>query len=99
RLTSWHPTARLFVRLELLTDSFAAADLTTDAKIHICDFDDENERCRSLKVVQCSRNLPVLTPRYITTSTTKGILKAGSPSSKNVQLLSRSDSISVPHDD
>jgi hypothetical protein len=85
--------------LELLTDSFAAADPTTDAKIHICHFDDENERCRSLKVVQCSRNLPVIMPRYTTTSIMKDISKADNRSSKNVQLLSLSGSISVPHDD
>ena len=35
----------------------------------------------------------------LTTSTMKDILKAGNPSSKNVQLLSQSGSISVPHDD
>jgi hypothetical protein len=29
----------------------------------------------------------------------KDIYKAGNPSSKNVQLLSQSGSISVPHDD
>jgi hypothetical protein len=44
-------------------------------------------------------NLSVITVKSVTTSTTKGILKAGNPSSKNVQLLSRSGSISVPHDD
>jgi hypothetical protein len=35
----------------------------------------------------------------LTTSTMKDISKAGNPSSKNVQLLSQSGSISVPHDD
>jgi len=39
---------------------------TTDAKIRTCHFDDENERCRSLKVVQCFRNLPVIMPKYTT---------------------------------
>jgi hypothetical protein len=29
----------------LLTSNYAAADPTTDAKTHICHFDDENERC------------------------------------------------------
>ena len=46
---------------------------TTDAKIRTCHFDDENERCRSLKVVQCFRNLPVITPKYTTTSIMKDI--------------------------
>ena len=99
RLTSCHPTALLFMRLELLTDSFAAVDSTTDAKIHICHFDDENERCSVSRRLRHFINLSVITVKSVTTSTTKGILKAGNPSSKNVQLLSRSGSISVPHDD
>ena len=53
--------------------NYAEAGPTTDAKIRTCHFDDENERCRSLKVVQCFRNLPVITPRYTTTSTMKDI--------------------------
>jgi hypothetical protein len=68
-------------------------------KTHIYRFDDENERCRSLKVVQCSRNLPVITPRYTTTSITKDISKTDRLISKNAQPLSQSGSISVPHDD
>ena len=71
--TSCHLTARLFVRLALLIDNYVAAGPTTDAKIRTCHFDDENERCRSLKVVQCFRNLPVITPRYTTTSIMKDI--------------------------
>jgi hypothetical protein len=73
RLTSCHPTARLFVRLKLLTDSFAAADPTTDAKIHICHFDDENERCSVSRRLRHFGNLSVITFKSITTSTTKGI--------------------------
>ena len=54
---------------------------------------------QKLKVVQYLRNLPVITPRYTTTSIMKGISKAGNPSSKNAVPLSLSGSISVPHDD
>jgi len=56
------------MRLELLTSNYAAADPTIGVKIRTCHFDDEKGRCRSLKVVQCSKNLPVITPRYTTTS-------------------------------
>jgi hypothetical protein len=57
----------------LLTDSFAAAGPTTDAKIHICHFDDENERCSVSRRLRHFRNLAVITVKSITTSTTKGI--------------------------
>ena len=45
------------------------------------------------------RNLPVITPRYTTTSIMKDIFKTDRLKSKNAQLLSLSGSISVPHDD
>ena len=95
--TSCHPTAQLFVRLELLTDSFAAAGPTTDAKIHICHFDDEKGRCRSLKVVQYSRNLPVIMPRYTTILIMKDIFKTYRLISKNAVLLSLSGFKSALH--
>ena len=45
------------------------------------------------------QNLPVITPRYTTTSTTKDIFKTDRLISKNAVPLSLSGSISVPHDD
>ena len=58
-------------------------------------FDDENERCMVSRRLRHFRHLSVITVKSITTSTTKGISKVGSPSNKSVQLLSRSGSISV----
>jgi hypothetical protein len=75
------------------------AGQTTDVKIKICHFDDKKGRCRSLKVVQCNRNLPVIMPKYTTTSITKDISKTGRLTSKNAQPLSQIGLISVPHDD
>ena len=95
RQTSFHPTARLFVRLKFLTSSYVAADPTTDAKIRTCHFDDENERCRSLKVVQWSRNLPVIMPRHTTILIMRDISKADRFISKNVKLFAQSGFKSV----
>ena len=39
---------------------------TIGVKIRSCHFDDEKGRYRSLKVVQCFRNLPVIMPKYTT---------------------------------
>ncbi len=44
--------------------NYVAAGQTIDVKIRTCLFDGEKGRCRSLKVLQCSRNLPAATPRY-----------------------------------
>jgi hypothetical protein len=49
------------------------AGQTPDVKIRTCHSDDQKGRCRSLKVVQYFRNLPIITPRYTTTSTMKDI--------------------------
>jgi hypothetical protein len=85
--------------LELLTSNYAAAGPTTDAKIHICHFDDENERCSVSRRLRHFRNLSVITVKSITTSTNKGIFKTDRLISKNAVPLSLSGSISVPHDD
>jgi putative transposase len=81
------------------SSAYVAADPTTYVKIHICHFDDEKGRCSVSRRLRHFRNLSVITVKSITTSTMKDIYKAGNPSSKNVQLLSQSGSISVPHDD
>jgi len=73
RVEPVHCWARHFVRLELLTRNYVAAGPTTDAKIHICHFDDENERCSVSRRLRHFKNLPVITVKSITTSTTKGI--------------------------
>jgi len=61
---------------------------TIGVKIRTCHFDDKNKRCRSLKVMQCSRNLPFIMPKYTTILIMRDISKAGNPLSKNVKLLS-----------
>ena len=83
------------MRLEILTRNYVVADPTTDAKIRTCHFDDENERCRSLKVVQWSRNLPVIMPRYTTILIMRDISKADRFISKNVKLFAQSGFKSV----
>ena len=91
------------MRLEFLTSSYVAANPTSDAKIRTCYFDDEdedededeNERCRSLKVVQWSRNLPVIMPRYTTILIMRDISKADRFISKNVKLFAQSGFKSV----
>ena len=82
--------ARLFVRLELLTSNYAAAGPTIGVKIRTCHFDDKKGRCRSLKVVQCSRNLLAITPRYTTILIMEDIFKTDRLISKNAVPLSLS---------
>ena len=87
----------LFVKLALRIDSFVEAGPTTDAKIHICHFDDENERCSVSRRLRHFRNLSVITPRYTTTSIMKDIKKADRLISKNAVPLSQSGSKSALH--
>ena len=54
---SYHPIALLFVRLELLTDNYVEAGLTTDVKTHTYRFDGESEQCSYLKQQPRSRGL------------------------------------------
>jgi len=61
------------MKLALLIDSFVAVGPTTDVKVHICHFDDENVQCSVSKQLQPSNNSSVITVKSITTSTTKGI--------------------------
>ena len=77
----------LFVRLALLTSKYVVADPTTDARIHTCCFDGENERCSVSKQQPRSRNLSVITAKYTTTSITKDISKTGRLISKNAVPL------------
>ena len=49
------------------------------------------------EVLECSRNFPVITPRYTTTSIMKGISKADRLISKNAVPLSRSGFKSALH--
>jgi transposase-like protein len=72
---------------------------TTDAKIRTCHFDGESEQCSYLKQQPRSRGLSVITVKYTTTSIMKDIFKTDRLINKNTQPLSRSGTISVPHDD
>jgi hypothetical protein len=89
----------LFVKLALRIDSFVEAGPTTDVKTHTYRFDGGSEQCSYLKQQPRSRGLSVITVKYTTTSITKDISKTDRLISKNAQLLSKSGSISVPHDD
>ena len=62
-----------FREIGVVDRQLCGAGQTIGVKIRTCHFDDKNERCRSLKVVQCSRNLLAITPRYTTTSIMKDI--------------------------
>jgi hypothetical protein len=85
--------------LELLTSNYEEVGQTTDVKTHTYRFDGESEQCSYLKQQPRSRGLSVITVKYTTTSIMKDIFKTDRLRSKNAQLLSRSGSIFVPHDD
>jgi len=85
----------LFVRLDLLTSNYAEAGPTTDAKIHIYHFDDENERCSVSRRLRHFRNLSVIIVKSITTLITKDIFKTDRVTSNNAVPLSLSGSKSA----
>ena len=58
---------------------------------------DVTKKLEGLKVVQCSRNLQTITPRYTTTSIMKGISKVDRLISKNAVSLLLSDFKSALH--